>query len=86
MWTTNWPPGGGHRDLAAEFVGLVRLALADALPLGGVEGIDLRQGIASALGGDALGQPPAGSDKSGRDGLRVRSAPGRPARRKEDIR
>ncbi len=44
--------GGGERDLDAELVGLVRLALADALGLGGVSGIELpaRFGDASGCG------------------------------------
>lgn len=33
--------GGDDRDLDAEFVGLTGLALADALDLGGMEGIQL---------------------------------------------
>ena len=41
--------GRRDADLAAELVGLVRLAFADALDLGRVQRIDLGQGIAPLL-------------------------------------
>src|SRR5580704_17802162 len=48
--------GGDDRDLDAELVGCAGLALADALDLGGVEGIELPAALALLLGAD-LGGP-----------------------------
>ena len=42
------PEGGGDADLDAEFIGLVRLALADAFDLGGVLRATLRWAAAFA--------------------------------------
>jgi hypothetical protein len=41
--------GGGDADLDAELVRLVRLALADALNLGGVQAVDLGAALAAFL-------------------------------------
>ena len=48
--------GGDDRDLDAELVGRAGFALADALDLGGVEGIELPAALALLLGAD-LGGP-----------------------------
>ena len=48
--------GGDDRDLDAELVGRAGLALADALDLRGVEGIELPAALALLLGAD-LGGP-----------------------------
>ena len=68
----------GDRDLDAELVGLVGLALADALDLGRVQGIDLAAALALALILDAPGERERqGEDVSGEFGrpaiLRVMS-------------
>src|SRR5262249_123625 len=47
---------GRDRDLAAELVGGSGLALADALDLGGVKGIDLGAALAMVLEADAQRQ------------------------------
>jgi len=47
--------GGHDRDLDAELVGRARLALADALDLGGMEGIELPAALALLLGADLGG-------------------------------
>ena len=47
--------GGDDRDLDAELVGRAGLALADALDLRGVEGIELPTALALALGADLRG-------------------------------
>ena len=52
--STNCPPlgevtGVAIADLAAELIGCAGLALADALHLGGVQGIDLRAALAVIL-------------------------------------
>src|ERR671918_1072278 len=47
---------GRHRDLDAELVWAVRLALADALDLRRVQGIDLASALASVLRKHAMRQ------------------------------
>ncbi len=47
--------GGGERDLEAELIGLVRLALANALGLGRVPGIKLPAALALLLAADLRG-------------------------------
>ncbi len=42
--------GGGERDLDAELIGSMRLALTDALGLGGVSGIELPARVGDASG------------------------------------
>jgi hypothetical protein len=56
---TGWAAsvGGGQAHLAAELLRLGGLALADALDLGRMQGINLRPGIAAQLGHDPFGQP-----------------------------
>ena len=69
----NWPPssdaGRGERDLDAELVGPVRLALADALDFGGVQGIDLAPTLMLALLAHPLSQPEVGREKAPQFGL-----------------
>src|SRR5882762_9396502 len=47
---------GGDADLDAELVRAVRLALADAFDLGGVQGIDLAAALVTVLFQHAAGQ------------------------------
>ena len=47
--------GGGERDLDAELIRFVRLALADALGLGGVPGIKFPAALALLLAADLRG-------------------------------
>ena len=47
--------GGDDRDLDAELVGRAGLALADALGLGGMEGIQLPATLALLVGADLEG-------------------------------
>jgi len=47
--------GGGDRGLYAELVGCAGLALADALDLGSVEGIQLPAALTLLLGTDLVG-------------------------------
>src|SRR5262249_51935847 len=54
---------GGKRDLDAEFVRPMRLALADALDLGRVQRIDLPPALMLALLAHPLGQPQIGRKK-----------------------
>src|SRR5579862_5192840 len=49
--------GRGQRDLHAELVGAMRLALADAFDLRRVQRINLPAALVSALFADPLGQP-----------------------------
>jgi hypothetical protein len=48
---------GGDRDFDAKFIRAVRLALADALDLGRVQGIDLPASLVLALVAHPFGQP-----------------------------
>ena len=50
------PDVGGDADLDAEFIGLVRLALADAFDLGGVQAVDLGAAPATLLFAHAPGE------------------------------
>ena len=61
--------GRGERDLDAELVGPVRLALADALDFGGVQGIDLAPTLMLALLAHPLSQPEVGREKALQFGL-----------------
>ena len=57
--------GGGDADLDAELVGLVRLALADALDLGRVQAVDLGAALAAFL----IAHPPRQAQQPGERGL-----------------
>src|ERR1019366_4893736 len=54
--------GGGHADLDAELVRLVRLALADALHFGRMQAVDLGPALSALLGADAPRQAQQVSD------------------------
>jgi hypothetical protein len=56
--------GGDDRDLDAELVGRAGLAFADALDLGGMEGIQLPAALALLLGADLGGAPQRGANAS----------------------
>ena len=62
---------GGERDLDAELVGPMRLALADALDLGRVQGIDLASALMLAL----LAHPAGEHERMGEDALQRRRRP-----------
>src|ERR1017187_9464527 len=63
--------GGGHADLDAELVRLVRLALADALHFGRMQAVDLGPALSALLGADAPRQAQQVSERRLKPGIAV---------------
>jgi hypothetical protein len=63
--------GGGHANLDAELVRLVRLALADALHFGRMQAVDLGPALSALLGADAPCQAQERSERRLEPGIAV---------------